>query len=75
MTERVQAGGLKVAKELFDFVNEKAIPGTGLEQDAFWAGFSAMANELAPRNRELLAKRDELQANIDAYHTFLWAIS
>ncbi len=69
MTERVQAGGLKVAKELFDFVNEKAIPGTGLEQDAFWAGFSAMANELAPRNRELLAKRDELQANIDAYHT------
>jgi malate synthase len=69
MTERVQAAGLQVAKELFDFVNEKAIPGTGVDQEAFWAGFSAIANELAPRNRELLAKRDDLQAKIDAYHT------
>jgi len=69
MTERVQAAGLQVAKELYDFVNEKAIPGTGVDQEAFWAGFSAIANELAPRNRELLAKRDDLQAKIDAYHT------
>lgn len=69
MTERVQAAGLQVAKELFDFVNEKAIPGTGVDQEAFWSGFSAIANELAPRNRELLAKRDDLQAKIDAYHT------
>lgn len=69
MTERVQAAGLQVAKELFDFVNEKAIPGTGVDQEAFWSGFSAIANELAPRNRELLAKRDDLQAKIDAFHT------
>jgi malate synthase len=69
MTERVQAAGLQVAKELYDFVNEKAIPGTGVEQEAFWSGFSAIANELAPRNRELLAKRDELQAKIDSYHS------
>jgi malate synthase len=69
MTERVQAAGLQVAKELYDFVNEKAIPGTGVEQEVFWSGFSAIANELAPRNRELLAKRDELQAKIDSYHS------
>ena len=69
MTERVQIAGLQVAKELYDFVNEKAIPGTGVDQDAFWNGFSAVVNELAPRNRELLAKRDDIQAKIDAYHT------
>ncbi len=69
MTERIQAGGLQVAKELYDFVNEKAIPGTGVDQTAFWDSFGKIANELAPRNRELLAKRDELQAKIDAYHT------
>lgn len=69
MTERVQAAGLQVAKELYDFVNEKAIPGTGVVQDAFWSGFSAIANELAPRNRKLLAKRDDLQAKIDTYHS------
>ncbi|MCH2159751.1 MAG: malate synthase G [Oleiphilaceae bacterium] len=69
MTERVQAAGLQVAKELYDFVNEKAIPGTGVDQEAFWSSFSAIANELAPRNRELLAKRDDIQAKIDAFHT------
>ncbi len=69
MTERIQAGGLQVAKELYDFVNEKAIPGTGVDPEQFWSGFGAIANELAPRNRELLAKRDDIQAKIDAYHT------
>lgn len=69
MTERVQAAGLQVAKELYDFVNDKAIPGTGVDQETFWSGFSAIANELAPRNRELLAKRDDIQAKIDAFHT------
>ncbi len=69
MTERIQAGGLQVAKELYDFVNDKAIPGTGVNPDSFWQAFGAIANELAPRNRELLAKRDDLQAKIDAYHT------
>jgi len=69
MTERIQSGGLQVAKELFDFVNEKAIPGTKVDQAAFWSGFDALVHELAPKNRELLAKRDDLQAKIDAYHT------
>ena len=69
MTDRIQVGGLQVAKELFDFVNEKAIPGTGVDQEKFWSEFSAIANELAPKNKALLAKRDDLQAKIDAYHT------
>jgi malate synthase len=69
MTERIQAGGLQVAKELYDFVNEKAIPGTGIEPAQFWSNFGALVADLAPRNKELLAKRDSLQAQIDAYHT------
>ncbi len=68
MTERIQAGGLQVAKELFDFVNEKAIPGTGVDQATFWSGFDAIVHDLAPKNRALLAKRDDLQAKIDAFH-------
>lgn len=69
MTDRIQVGGLQVAKELFEFVNDKAIPGTGIEQAKFWAEFSTLANELAPKNKALLAKRDDLQAKIDGYHT------
>ncbi|HEX8541202.1 MAG TPA: malate synthase G [Pseudomonas sp.] len=68
MTEHVQVGGLQVAKVLFDFVNNEAIPGTGLNTEAFWAGADKLINELAPRNKALLAKRDDLQAQIDAWH-------
>jgi malate synthase len=69
MTEYVQSGGIKVAKELYDFINDQAVPGTGIEAQDFWAKFDKIANELAPKNRALLAKRDDLQAKIDAYHT------
>ncbi|HEY1028789.1 MAG TPA: malate synthase G [Pseudomonas sp.] len=68
MTERVQVGGLQVAKALYDFVNNEAIPGTGIAADKFWAGAAAVIRDLAPKNRALLAKRDELQAQIDAWH-------
>ncbi len=68
MTERVQVGGLQVAKVLYDFVNNEAIPGTGIEVEAFWTGASGVIHDLAPKNRALLAKRDELQAKIDAWH-------
>ncbi|MDO9624266.1 MAG: malate synthase G [Pseudomonas sp.] len=68
MTERVQVGGLQVAKVLFDFVNNEAIPGTGIAADTFWANFEAVINELAPKNRALLVKRDEIQAQIDGWH-------
>ena len=68
MTEHVQVGGLQVAKVLFDFVNNEAIPGTGLTADQFWAGADKVINDLAPKNKALLAKRDDLQARIDAWH-------
>ncbi|MBB6340295.1 malate synthase [Pseudomonas fluvialis] len=68
MTERVQVGGLQVAKVLLDFVNNEAIPGTGISAEQFWAGADAVIHDLAPKNRALLAKRDEIQAQIDAWH-------
>jgi malate synthase len=69
MTGYVQKGGIQIAQALYDFVNEKAIPGTGVNVDSFWAGFDAVVNELAPKNRALLARRDDFQAKIDLYHT------
>jgi malate synthase len=68
MTERVQSGGLSVAKELYDFINDEALPGSGVEQEAFWQGLDSLIHDLAPKNRALLAKRDEIQAKIDAWH-------
>ena len=68
MTERITVGGIQVDKVLYDFVNDRAIPGTGVDPDAFWAGASEIFADLAPRNRELLAKRDDLQTRIDAWH-------
>ncbi|MCO8164692.1 malate synthase G [Pseudomonas sp. 21LCFQ010] len=68
MTEYVQVGDLQVAKVLFDFVQNEAVPGTGVDTAAFWSGVDALIHELAPKNRALLVKRDELQARIDAWH-------
>ena len=68
MTERVQVGNLQVAKVLFDFINDQAIPDSGVQADAFWSGVDTLIHDLAPKNRALLAKRDELQASIDAWH-------
>ncbi|MDZ5604104.1 malate synthase G [Pseudomonas sp. RP23018S] len=68
MTEHVRVGGLQVAKVLYDFVNNEAIPGTGIVAEQFWDGAQKIINDLAPKNKALLAKRDELQARIDAWH-------
>ena len=68
MTDRVQTGGLQVAKTLYNFINEQAIPGSGITSDAFWSGLDTLVHELAPKNIALLQKRDELQAKIDAWH-------
>ena len=66
--ERIEAGGLQVARVLHDFVVEEALPGTGIAPSAFWDGFGRMVRELAPRNRALLERRDALQSRIDAWH-------
>lgn len=68
MTDRVQIGGLQVAKTLYNFINEQAIPGSGITSDAFWAGLDTLVHDLAPKNKALLQKRDALQAKIDAWH-------
>ena len=68
MTERVEIGGLKVAKVLSDFINNEVLPGTGIAPDAIWSGLDAIIHDLAPRNRALLQKRDEFQAKIDLWH-------
>ncbi len=68
MTDRVQVGGLSVASALLAFVNEEALPGTGVAVEAFWAGLEAIVADLAPTNRILLARRDDLQRRIDAWH-------
>jgi malate synthase len=59
---------LAIDKVLYDFVNQEAIPGTGVQERAFWRGFSELVGTLTPRNTELLLRRDELQAKIDAWH-------
>ena len=68
MTERIAKGTLRIAKPLFDFVNDEALPGSGIDPEGFWKSFEAILTDLAPKNRALLARRDELQARIDAWH-------
>ena len=70
MTEnRIQHGTLQVAAELDALVAEQVLPGTGVAPDAFWSGLEQALTELGPVNKALLAKRDDLQAQIDEYHT------
>jgi malate synthase len=68
MTDRIDIGGARVARELHDFITTEALPGTGLTAEAFWAGVDAVLAELTPENRALLRKRDALQASIDDWH-------
>ncbi|SHF28601.1 malate synthase [Modicisalibacter ilicicola DSM 19980] len=68
MSQRISRHRLQVASELDRFLNEEALPGTGLDADAFWAGVDALIHELAPRNRELLAERERLQSELDTWH-------
>jgi malate synthase len=67
-TERTPIHGLQVATTLKHFVDEQVLPGTGLAPDAFWKGFADIVNDLAPKNAALLAERDRLQSELDAWH-------
>jgi malate synthase len=68
LSGRVQVGGLGVARELYDFVTEEALPASGVSADDFWAGADSFVHDFASRNRDLLARRFELQEAIDRYH-------
>src|SRR5262245_56478657 len=65
MSSRIQVAGLRVAKVLHDFIAAEALAGADMSAEEFWTGFAALVRDLGPRNRELLARRDELQARID----------
>jgi malate synthase len=68
MGDMIEKAGLLVAAELAGFLETRALPGTGLEAAAFWRGAAEIFARFAPRNRELLAKRDLIQAEIDGWH-------
>ncbi len=65
---RTPIHSLQVADPLVRFIDAEVLPGTGIERDAFWRGFDALVRDLAPKNAALLAERERLQAEIDAWH-------
>ncbi|MAC77491.1 MAG: malate synthase G [Rhodobacteraceae bacterium] len=68
MSERISIENLQIAAELADFIETRALPGTGVSADTFWSGFARMVAELTPENRALLERREELQEVIDNWH-------
>ena len=68
MGEVIEINGLRVSGVLRKFVDEEALPGTGVDSVAFWNGFGQLVHGLAPKNRALLAERDRLQTELDQWH-------
>lgn len=68
MTSMTDRAGLQVAQALASFIEDRALPNTGIDADAFWRGVAAIFAQFAPENATLLAKRDSIQAQIDAWH-------
>jgi malate synthase len=68
MTDRTTTHGLQVATILKDFIDQRVLPGSGVDSAAFWAGFDRLVADLAPKNATLLAERDRLQAELDTWH-------
>ncbi len=68
MTARTTVHQLQVATELYNFIEQQVLPGTGVESAQFWSGFNDIVADLAPKNAALLAERDRLQTELDAWH-------
>ena len=68
MTQRISVHGLQVAENLYRFIEDQVLPGTGVDAAGFWQGFGAIVADLAPKNAALLAERDRLQAELDTWH-------
>ncbi|MEX0310991.1 MAG: malate synthase G, partial [Tateyamaria sp.] len=68
MTAYLDRSELRVADSLAEFIETRALPGTGVASADFWAGFSALVHDLGPKNRALLAKRADIQSKIDDWH-------
>ena len=68
MAGRVNRSGLQVAEVLDTFINDEALPGSGVARDDFWSGVASLVSDLTQRNRTLLERRDELQSQIDRWH-------
>lgn len=68
MSGCVRVGGLQVAKVLYDFVQNEALPGTGVDPEKFWSGAESVITDLAPKNKTLVGVRDEIQGKVDAWH-------
>jgi malate synthase len=66
---RIEVSGLKVAEELYVFVRDEALPGSGIDESAFWAGVAEIVGEFSGRIRQLLDRRDQLQRQLDEWHT------
>ena len=69
MTQRISVGGLQVSQLLFDFINQQALPKTKIEQADFWRSFEKIISTFSPRNKTLLEKREDMQQQIDRWHT------
>ncbi len=68
MSARTTIHGLQVANELHRFIEDKVLPATGVDSAVFWKGFDAIVSDLAPKNAALLAERDRIQTEMDAWH-------
>ena len=68
MPQHIKIAGLSVDQELFDFIENNALSGLNVTSDQFWSGLAEMAHELGPKNRALLAHREDLQEKIDNWH-------
>jgi malate synthase len=68
MSNNISSGNLQISQVLYDFIEKEACPGTGIAPKDFWTALGSILDRMAPRNKALLTKRDELQAMIDAWH-------